>query len=87
MEVDKSNSDNLPPVGNPILVNMIEYHTDGPQHVDDNVDREGGYRGSRYPNPYAAFLDEDKFKFTLRLVKHGISTIPIDNIMALHTIK
>ena len=59
MEADESDIDNLPPASNPILVNMIEYHTDGPHPVDDNVDTEGGYRRSRYPNPYSPFLDEE----------------------------
>ena len=87
MEADESDIDNLPPAGNRILVNMIEYHTDGPQPVDDYVDREGVYRRSRYPNPYAPFLDEDEFEFTFRLLKHGISKMAIDDIMALRTIK
>ena len=87
MEADESDIDNLPPAGNLILLNMIEYHTDGPQPVDDNVNREGGYRRSRYPNLYAPFLDEDEFEFAFRLVKHGISKMAIDDIMALRTIK
>ena len=87
MEVDESDIDDLPPAGNPILVNTIEYHTDGPQPVDDNVDIEGGYRRSRYPNPYAPFLDEDEFEFAFRLVKHGISKMAIDDIMSLRTVK
>ena len=40
-EVDKSDIDNLPPVGNPILVQRIEYHTDGPGLVDDYVNIVG----------------------------------------------
>ena len=86
MEVDESDIDDLPPVGNPILVNTIEYHTDGPQPVDDNVNIVG-YRRSRYPNRYAPFLDEDEFEFAFRLVKHGISKMAIDDIMSLPTVK
>ena len=44
IEADKSDIDDLPPAGNSILVNTIEYHTDGPQPVDDNVDMKGEYR-------------------------------------------
>lgn len=64
---------------------MIEYHTDKLQPMDDNNNREGAYRGSRYPNLFPPFSDEDEFQFTLRLVKHGISNMAIDNIMALCT--
>ena len=85
IEVDETDIDDLPPVGNPILVNTIEYHVDGPQPVDDNVDIVG-YKRSRYPNRYASFLDEYEFKYALRLVKHVISQIAIDDIMSLPTV-
>ena len=38
MKMDESDIDDLPPAGNLILVNTIEYHTGGSQPVDDNVD-------------------------------------------------
>lgn len=87
MDIDDTDNDDLPPAGTPILVTTIEYHTDGPQPVDDNVVMVEGCRRSRYPNPYTPFLDEHEFEFAFRLVKHGISRMAIDDIMTLHTIK
>ena len=86
MEVDESDIDNLTPVGNPILVNTIEYHRDGPLPVNANVDIVA-YRQFRYPNRYAAFLDDDEFEFAFRLVKHESNKMPIDDIMSLPTVK
>ena len=44
-------------------------------------------RRSEYLNPYTPSLDEDGFDFALRLVKHGISKMAIDDIMALRTVR
>ena len=44
IEVDKSDINNLPPVGNLILINTIKYHTDMPPPINDNDNKEGGYR-------------------------------------------
>ena len=86
IEGDKGNIGDLPPANNPILVNIIKCHTDDLQPVDDNVNREEGYKRSRYRNPYTPFMDKDEFEFAFRLVIHEISKMAIDDTMALHTI-
>ena len=86
MEVDEGDINDLPPIGNAILVYTIESHTYRPQPVHDNVDIVG-YRQFRYPNRYAPFLDEDEFEFAFPLAKHGISKMAIDDIMSLPTVK
>ena len=86
MEVDESDIDDLLPVGNPILVNIIEHHADGLQPVDHNIDIVGN-QGFKYPNRYAPFLDKDQFEFAFCLVKYGINIMAIDDIMSLPTVK
>ena len=80
-EMHTDDPGNLPPASTPISIDTIEYHPDGPQ--PDNIDQVDMHRQSEYLNSYTAFLDEDEFNFVLRLVKHGIRKIAIDNIMAL----
>ena len=53
--------DNILPASTSILVNNIEYHTNEPQPVEDNVDINA-YSRSKYPNPHTPFLDEHEFK-------------------------
>ena len=82
-EMHTDDPDDLPPAGTPISVNTIKYHPDGPQ--PDNVDIVDMRRRSEYLNAYTPFLDEDELDFALRLVKHEISKMAIDDSIALHT--
>ena len=84
--MDESDIDDLLPVGNQILVNIIEHHADELQPVDHNIDMVGNRR-SRYPNRYATVLDKDQFEFAFCLVKYGINITAIDDIMSLPTVK
>ena len=84
-EMHTDDPDDHPPAGTPISVDTNEYHLDGPQ--PDNVDTVDMRRRSEYLNPYTPFLYEDEFDFALRLVKHGISKLAIDDIMALRTVR
>ena len=86
LNIDNLDMEDLPPVGTPMLVDETEYHEDGPQPMDNDVDKESIRRQPSYQNPYIPFLDELEFEFAFRLVKHGISKKAIDNIMSLHTI-
>lgn len=87
MDIDDPDIEDLPPVGTPILVVKTEYHEDGPQPIDNDVDEVSIPRRPSYQNPFTPFLDEHEFEFAFRLVKHGISKTAIDGIMSLHTIK
>ena len=86
-EEGKTDIDDGPPIGTPILVDKIESHKDGPQPMHSNVDIDSGRRRPSCWNPYTLFSDVDEFEFAFRLIKHGISKKAVDNIMSLHTIR
>ena len=77
--MDRMDIDNILPASTSILIDKIEYHTNGPQPVEDNVDING-YSRSKYPNPYTPLLDKYKLKWAFRLVKHVISKKAIDDL-------
>ena len=62
LEVEEMDIDDILPAGTPILIDKVEYYTDRPQPVDDNVDMDI-YRQRRYPNPYTPFLDEHELEW------------------------
>ena len=40
LKVEEMDIDDILPAGIPILIDKVEYHTDGPQPVDDNIDMD-----------------------------------------------
>ena len=84
--MDERDIDDILPAGTPMLIDKIKYHTDGSQPINNNVDMDM-LRRSRYPNPYTPFLGEHELEWASRLLKHGISNMPIHDFITVHTVK
>ena len=70
----------------PIPIDKREYHTNGLQPIEDNVDINASSQ-CKYSNPFTPFLDEHELERAFWLVNYRIIKKAIDDLMTVHTVK